>query len=158
MDESPETNEAADALVLRLAKLKAQAVMSTETEVVVAADTVVSLDGVPLGKPQDKHHGIAMLKSLSGRRHQVVTGVCVLRDQQLLSTSVTTFVQMGLIDSMEAERYWASGEPLDKAGGYAIQGLGAMFVTDLQGSYSNVVGLPLYETAGLLKQVGLALL
>ena len=158
VDETPEDHEAPAVLVKRLAELKATTVEREACEVVLAADTIVSVDGKPLGKPDDKAACIEMLLMLSGRRHEVVTGVCVLRDQQMLSTTVTTVVQMGVISKMVASRYWDSGEPCDKAGGYAIQGYGAVFVTRIEGSYSNVVGLPLYETAQMLEQSGLSLL
>jgi septum formation protein len=157
VDETALEGETPVELVKRLAELKASSINHTNSELVLAADTVVCLDGKPIGKPTDKQHCIDMLMGLSGRSHDVVTGVCVLRDQEILSTTVTTLVCMGAISKMVASQYWDSGEPHDKAGGYAIQGYGAVFVTRIEGSYSNVVGLPLYETARLLEQSGLIL-
>ncbi len=157
VDESALNDEPPAILVKRLAELKAASVDRASDELILAADTVICLDGEPLGKPTDKRHCIDMLMSLSGRSHEVVTGVCVLQDHQMLSTTVTTVVSMGVISKMMALRYWDSGEPCDKAGGYAIQGYGAVFVKRIEGSYSNVVGLPLYETAQLLEQSGMTL-
>lgn len=157
VDESALKAEVPAALVKRLAELKATSVDRARGELVVAADTLICRDGEPLGKPKDKRHCVDMLTSLSGRSHEVISGVCVLRDDQMLSTTVTTLVSMGVISKMMATRYWESGEPRDKAGGYAIQGYGAVFVRRIEGSYSNVVGLPLYETAQLLEQSGMTL-
>jgi len=154
VDETPLEGETSVQLVERLAELKGAAVKRDANELVISADTVVSLDGQSLGKPTDKQHCVEMLMALSGRRHQVVTGVCVRFGGQLLSTTVTTGVNMGVISYAEASRYWESGEPRDKAGAYAVQGYGAVYVTSIEGSYSNVVGLPLYETAQMIEQLG----
>ena len=96
-----------------------------------------------------------MLASLSNRIHQVVTAICVANDDSMISQVVTTSVTLRPISEAEAIAYWDSGEPRDKAGGFAIQGLGAVFVKNIQGSYSNVVGLPLFETAALLGRYGI---
>ncbi|MFK0094016.1 Maf family protein [Pseudomonas sp. NPDC090592] len=127
-----------------------------ERAVVLGADTAVVLDGRILGKPQNREDALAMLADLSGREHQVLTAVALTDGLRTQSLCVTSKVGFRLISDEEAQRYWASGEPADKAGGYAIQGLGAVFVTGLSGSYSAVVGLPLSETADLLGQFGVA--
>ncbi|WP_085664510.1 MULTISPECIES: Maf family protein [Pseudomonas] len=124
--------------------------------VVLGADTAVVLDGRILGKPETREDALAMLADLSGREHQVLTAVALSDGQRVHSLCVTSKVRFRAISAEEAQRYWASGEPADKAGGYAIQGLGAVFVTGLSGSYSAVVGLPLSETAELLGQFGIA--
>ncbi|MGE8322343.1 MAG: Maf family protein [Pseudomonas sp.] len=127
-----------------------------ERAVVLGADTAVVLDGRILGKPENREDALAMLADLSGREHQVLTAVALSDGQRVHSLCVTSKVRFRAISAGEAQRYWASGEPADKAGGYAIQGLGAVFVTGLSGSYSAVVGLPLSETAELLGQFGIA--
>ena len=157
VDETPLEGETSIQLVERLAQLKGAAVKRGTDELVISADTIVCLDGQSLGKPTGKQHGIEMLMALSGSRHQVVTGVCVRFGRQMLSTTVTTTVNMRLISYAEALRYWESGEPSDKAGGYAIQGYGAVYVSSIEGSYSNVVGLPLYETVQMVEQLGCCL-
>ena len=157
MDETPLEGEASIDLVKRLAEIKGAGVKKGADELVISADTIVCLAGQSLGKPKDKQHCIEMLMALSGRRHEVVTGVCLRFGEQKLSTTVTTGVTMGVISYAEASRYWESGEPTDKAGAYAIQGYGAVYVTSIEGSYSNVVGLPLYETAQMIEQLGCSL-
>ena len=141
IDESPLPNETPAAYVERLARGKAAAGLAMlegrgEDGCVLGADTSVVIDGRILGKPVDQAEGLAMLAALSGREHQVLTAVA-------------------LAAAEEALRYWQSGEPADKAGGYAIQGLGAIFVSRIEGSYSAVVGLPLCETAELLREFGI---
>ncbi|WP_342649622.1 Maf family protein [Pseudomonas sp. REB1044] len=154
IDETPLPAEAPQAYVERLARAKAAAGFATLSApgVVLGADTAVVLDGVILGKPDDREHALAMLGDLSGREHQVLTAVALTDGQRSLSLCVATQVRFRAISFDEAWRYWASGEPVDKAGGYAIQGLGAVFVSAIAGSYSAVVGLPLSETAELLEQ------
>ena len=161
----PETHtagEPADALVLRLAAEKADAVWrrvpAAERRPVLAADTAVVLDERVLGKPADEAEAAAMLAALSGRTHRVLTAValrCGDAAETLLSTSEVRF---RATTAEERAAYCRSGEPLDKAGGYGIQGRAAMFVEYLAGSYSGVVGLPLFETAALLARCGVALL
>jgi septum formation protein len=153
--------EAADAYVLRLAAEKADAVWrrvpATERRPVLAADTAVVLEQRVLGKPADEAEAEAMLAALSGRTHRVLTAValrCGDTTQTLLSRSEVRF---RATTAEERGAYCRSGEPLDKAGGYGIQGRAAMFVEHLAGSYSGVVGLPLFETAALLARCGVTL-
>lgn len=158
IDESPLPSESAPAYVERLARAKAAAGLARVDgpAVVLGADTAVVLDGRILGKPENREDALAMLADLSGREHQVLTAVALGDGQRVHSFCVTSTVRFRAISTDEAQRYWASGEPSDKAGGYAIQGLGAVFVSGLSGSYSAVVGLPLCETADLLGQFGIA--
>ncbi|ANC84594.1 MULTISPECIES: Maf family protein [Pseudomonas] len=158
IDESPLASESAPAYVERLARAKAAAGLARidGPAVVLGADTAVVLDGRILGKPENREDALAMLADLSGREHQVLTAVALDDGQRVHSFCVTSTVRFRAISTDEAQRYWASGEPADKAGGYAVQGLGAVFVTGLSGSYSAVVGLPLCETADLLGQFGIA--
>lgn len=158
IDESLRTGEAAQAYVQRLAREKADAgfaALDDRSAWVLGADTSVVLDGRVLGKPADRSEGLAMLAALSGRRHQVLTAVALRSVVGCEVRLVASEVSFRAIEPAEAEVYWASGEPADKAGGYAIQGWGAVFVDGLQGSYSAVVGLPLCETAQLLDASGL---
>ncbi len=122
---------------------------------VLGADTAVVLDGRILGKPVDQADSMTMLLSLSGREHEVLTAIAILDGQRCESRVVRSLVRFRSITEQEAAAYWASGEPRDKAGGYGIQGLGAVFVAGLEGSYSAVVGLPLCETAELLGHFGI---
>lgn len=145
---------------LALAKAQAgrQCLPASETRPVLGADTLVVCNGHILGKPRDREQGLAMLAQLSGHSHEVITAVAVVdRHGEQLADSRSQ-VRMRAISSAEAAAYWATGEPADKAGGYAIQGRGAIFVAELTGSYSAVMGLPLFETAQLLTAVGVPLL
>jgi len=157
VDETPRRGEAPDRYVGRLAADKARAIVhagGAPDRPVLAADTTVVLDGHIYGKPSDEADCIAMLAALGGRRHAVLTALALWSDGQLrhaLSTSHVTFREIG---AEESRRCWTSGEPAGKAGAYAIQGLGAVFVERLEGSFSGVMGLPLYETAALLDSVG----
>ncbi|CAI8948308.1 MULTISPECIES: Maf family protein [Pseudomonas] len=159
IDETPLTHESPSAYVERLARGKAEAgrgaIASDVQCCVLGADTAVVLDGKILGKPVDEPDACAMLKMLSGREHQVLTAIAVLDGERCESRVVTSQVRFRHISPDEAAAYWASGEPRDKAGGYGIQGLGAVFVAGLTGSYSAVVGLPLCETAELLGHFGI---
>ena len=153
IDETPCAGESAEACVQRLALAKTRKVWDASLPV-LGADTAVVLDGELLGKPRDRHSALSMLSRLSGRTHRVLTAVALLdgRGSQLrLSASEVRF---RTLSEAERVRYWESGEPRDKAGGYAIQGLGAVFVSALLGSYSGVMGLPLCETAELLDEAG----
>jgi septum formation protein len=155
IDETPRPCEAPADYVSRMAIEKALAVFSRRTEaVVIGADTSVIVDGRVLGKPASAEQGAAMLRALAGRAHEVLTGVAVRGPKGACETVTCTRVHMRAIADDELSAYWRSGEPTDKAGGYAIQGLGAVFVTHIEGSYSGVVGLPLCETASLLASVG----
>ena len=162
IDETALPEETAKQLVLRLARLKAQAGQahpdfstlfgSVNLPVVLAADTVVELDGEILTKPVDESQGVWMLQRLSDREHHVISGVCVAESSgEPDAVMVSTAVKFSTITPEIARRYWHSGEPQGKAGGYAIQGIGAQFVESIVGSYSNVVGLPLFETSRLLE-------
>lgn len=122
---------------------------------ILAADTLVSIDGEALGKPRDRADGLAMLHRLSGRRHEVYTAVAMAWNGELKAFLSVSHVDFRPITDGEARAYWDTGEPADKAGGYAIQGLAAAFVTRLEGSFSGVMGLPLFETAELLRQAGI---
>lgn len=140
----------------RVAGEKARAVAHSAGEVVVvAADTVVVCGGRVLGKPDSRKEGLAMLALLSGREHRVITAVTVARGGQFRSGATETLVHFRPLTREEREQYWESGEPSDKAGAYGIQGLGAIFVTSISGSYSGVVGLPLSLTAQLLREFGI---
>lgn len=159
IDETPLPLETPSAYVERLARGKAEAgrraLENRESAVVLGADTAVVLDGRILGKPLDQADAMSMLASLSNRDHQVLTAVAVLDGQRCESRVVSSRVSFRAITEQQAAAYWASGEPRDKAGGYGIQGLGAVFVAALEGSYSAVVGLPLCETAELLGHFGI---
>jgi len=153
IDETAHSGESAEACVQRLALAKARKVWAAGLPV-LGADTSVVLEGEMLGKPRDRDSALSMLARLSGRSHRVLTAVALVdaRGSQLrLSDSEVRF---RTLSEAECARYWDSGEPRDKAGGYAIQGLGAVFVSRLLGSYSGVMGLPLCETAELLDQAG----
>lgn len=156
VDERPSPDETPQAMALRLARAKASAVLSqlAPHAVVLAADTVVCVDEDSLGKPADAAAAAAMLQRLSGRTHTVVTAVAVGCGADVRTAVSTTRVWMRELDATEIDHYVASGEPMDKAGGYAIQGRGAAFVSRIDGSYSGVVGLPLFETLALLATFG----
>ncbi|WP_263260388.1 Maf family protein [Pseudomonas sp. RIT-PI-S] len=158
IDETPLPGEAAEAYVLRLAAAKAAAGLAAApaSAVVLGADTAVILDGQILGKPHDGGDAARMLAALSGREHLVLTAVALCTEARSEVLCVGTQVRFRHIAADEIHAYWASGEPVDKAGSYAIQGLGAVFVEAMKGSYSAVVGLPLCETAALLSRFGIA--
>ncbi|MHC8316197.1 Maf family protein [Pseudomonas sp. LB3P31] len=159
IDETPLTQESPSAYVERLARGKALAgrgaVVCPAEFCVLGADTAVVLDGKILGKPVDEADACAMLMLLSGREHEVLTGIALLDAERCESRVIRSLVRFRQIGPGEAAAYWASGEPRDKAGSYGIQGLGAVFVAGLDGSYSAVVGLPLCETAELLGHFGI---
>lgn len=159
VDETPRAGEAPDDCALRLATDKARAALvdpGYDPDLpVLAADTVVVCDGRLLGKPRGLEDAAGMLHLLSGRQHQVLTAVAIADRQRLETFCVSTSVSFRQLGDEEILAYWHSGEPQDKAGAYAIQGLGAMFVSRIEGSYSNVVGLPLYETVRLLASFGI---
>lgn len=155
VDESSQPNESPKDLVCRLALAKVndcvQRFASECDWPIIAADTVIDLDGEIVGKPKNREDAIATLLALSDRSHWVHTGVCVANGPNLNQLVVSTEVTMAAISRDQAEDYWETGEPVDKAGSYAIQGIGARFVARIAGSYSNVVGLPLFETVDLLQ-------
>jgi septum formation protein len=158
VDESVVDGEAAEAYVARLAYLKALAGLRArppgESAPVLAADTSVVLDGAVLVKPTDRADGERMLRRMSGRTHSVLTAVALADADGVQSRLSRSDVRFRDLSAAEVAAYWDTGEPHDKAGGYAIQGGGAVFVADLRGSYSGVMGLPLYETAELLALQG----
>ncbi|MDH4557597.1 septum formation inhibitor Maf [Pseudomonas sp. BN417] len=159
IDENALPGEAASAYVERLAREKALAGLASLEQpygaCVLGADTAVVLDGRILGKPADRADAMATLALLSGREHEVLTAVALADASRCEARVVSSRVRFRAIPPAEREAYWASGEPADKAGSYAIQGLGAVFVSHVQGSYSAVVGLPLLETAEMLAGFGI---
>lgn len=157
VSEEPEKGEEAVSYVERLALHKAEAVRSSlgNDPIVIAADTVVVLDDEIVGKPENMDQAVEMLMSLSGRSHRVITGVSLMQGADASTESTETIVTFRDLTIQECKRYWETGEPCDKAGAYGIQGLGALFVASIHGSYSNVVGLPLTETARRLLHFGI---
>lgn len=165
IDETPRVGEQAEAYVVRMALEKARASIAKYSHqaddqsadaVFIASDTSVVVEGDVLGKPASFEDAHVMLRRLSGRSHQVITSLCVsnFKQDHVVTECVTTDVLFREISDIEIRQYWQTTEPVDKAGAYAIQGLGGVFVRHLSGSYSAVVGLPLYETAQLLAQFG----
>ena len=163
VDETPLPDESAGVYVLRIARMKAEmavrqiAYRNLPQKPVLAADTTVVFDGEIVGKPDDAEHAARMLRALSGREHQVLTAVAVaLREQVETQISVSS-VWFRELTEPEVRRYCASGEPLDKAGAYGIQGRAGAFVTRINGSYSGIMGLPLAETVELLQKFNVPL-
>ena len=155
VDEAVLPGEAAADYVVRIARAKADSVGARATGLpVLAADTIVVLDGSIRGKPRNAEQGIAMLLELSGRTHAVLTAVALAARNSLQHRVSASEVRFRPLSRAECSAYWQSGEPHDKAGGYAVQGRGAVFIEHLSGSYSGVVGLPLFETAQLLAAAG----
>ena len=153
VDESRRRGESANDYVRRLAQSKAAA-GRRPGRLTLGADTAVILDDVVLGKPRDESDGVAMLRALGGRAHTVLTGVCLADGDAFKTRVVATEVRFRPISEILATAYWRTGEGADKAGGYGIQGIGSIFVTRIEGSYSAVVGLPLAETEELLNAFG----
>jgi len=159
VDESILQNEQPDTYVERVARAKAQAgwrllrLRNLPFAPVLAADTTVALDGQILGKPADRKEAAAMLAALSGRRHDVFTAVALMRDERIDSAVSRSEVQFKQLSPEEIAQYIATGECDDKAGAYAIQGRAARFIMELRGSYSGVMGLPLFETSQLLDKL-----
>lgn len=152
VDETPQPGEGAEQLVTRLALAKARAGMQRDAgRPVLGSDTAVVVDGVVFGKPVDRADGLRMLAALSGRTHQVMTAVALVTAKATVEACSCTDVTMCSIAPADAAAYWETGEPQGKAGGYAIQGRGALFIEHIRGSYSGVMGLPLFETAQLLQ-------
>jgi septum formation protein len=155
IDETTQIGEAPRDYVLRMARQKALTVRERgESLPVLAADTTVVLDDVIYGKPRDRADGLAMLGRLSGRTHAVMTAVALADSRGVAVQLSVSTVRFRDLSSQECAEYWETGEPRDKAGGYAVQGAAAVFIESLSGSYSGVMGLPLFETAGLLRAAG----
>ncbi|MEY4718209.1 MAG: hypothetical protein RL563_827 [Pseudomonadota bacterium] len=159
LDETPLPHETPLVYVQRVAAEKSALCRSLINDdlPVLAADTSVICDGQILGKPRNREHGVSMLQQLSGRRHQVYSAVSLRghAHDEAISVSEVTFRS---ISSAEIEAYWHTGEPTDKAGGYAIQGLASIFIESITGSFSGVMGLPLFETAQLLAKQGIKII
>lgn len=157
IDESVLPDETPRAYVIRLAREKALAIRRTGQQLpVLAADTTVVVDSRVFGKPRDRTDAIEMLGTLAGRAHEVLTAIALASSQGVSERLSSSTVRFRAISPEECAAYWDTGEPRDKAGGYAIQGLGAVFVESLSGSYSAVMGLPLFETGELLQAAGIA--
>jgi septum formation protein len=157
IDEAVLPGEMPSQYVTRIAREKALTVRREGQKLpVLAADTTVVLDGRLFGKPRDRADAIGMLERLSARSHQVLTAVALASADGLAERLSTSQVRFRRILQEECAAYWETGEPRDKAGGYAIQGFAAVFVESLTGSYSGVMGLPLFETADLLRTAGIA--
>ncbi len=157
VDETPLPNEAPTDYVIRVAHAKSLAVwqqLTANNAVVLAADTSVVINNTIMGKPENLEHAISMLEQLSASTHQVYSAVSVRGQstQQVLSVSDVTF---RAISTQEIIQYWHTGEPADKAGAYAVQGLASIFIQSITGSYSGIMGLPLFETAQILANEGI---
>jgi septum formation protein len=152
--------EAPEEFVIRMALEKSRAALGAlgkdQRFAVIGADTAVVIDGKVLGKPKDKQDGMHMLELLSGREHYVLSAVALVTEIEKSRLSVSK-VRFRKIQEKERDAYWETGEPSGKAGGYAIQGMAAVFIEHLEGSYSGVMGLPLFETAELLQESGVAI-
>ncbi len=164
IDESVMAGEAPSTYVTRLAREKAEACLNglqrdqAALLPILAADTTVSIDGIILGKPESDEEAYAMLARMSGRRHEVHTGIAVATGAGIEVALSTTYVEMDALTDDAIHAYIATGEPRDKAGAYGIQGLAGTFIKHIEGSYSGVMGLPIYETAALLKRAGVDVL
>ena len=156
IDETSLSNEAPGEYVKRLAHTKASHIFQLRADAmpVLGADTTVAIDGLALGKPVDDREHCAMFERLSGREHAVYSAVALATREGVAVRLSVSRVAFRAVTEAERAAYWASGEPRDKAGGYAIQGLGAIFIESIAGSYSGVMGLPLAETAALLVAAG----
>lgn len=156
IDETPLTNELPENLVRRLAESKAKHVWLQNTDsIVIGADTIVTFGKQIFGKPESLNDSIEILKTLSGKRHIVMTCVAFYSVTKQLTQVVKTEVEFTSLSTKQIQAYWQTGEPQDKAGSYAIQGIGGKFVSRIVGSYSNVVGLPLVETQSMLTEMGI---
>lgn len=162
VDERPRAGEPPEQFVTRIALAKARVGWEHSGPEhglpVLGADTAVVVHGKILGKPLGRDDALSMLAQLSGCMHEVYSGVALIRGEQQLTAVSCTRVWFCALSEADRELYWRSGEPADKAGSYGIQGLGALFVERIDGSYSGVMGLPIYETAGLLAQMGVDVL
>jgi len=165
IDESQLKGELPENYVERLALEKAKTVMSllsqdAQVEMgnlpILAADTIVTLNQQLFGKPKSQDDAIAIWQTLSGKTHEVMTAIALLKESQQYTALSTSKVSFKELNQQEMEMYWQTGEPVDKAGAYAVQGFASAWVKSISGSYSGIVGLPLYELNGLLKKVGLS--
>lgn len=162
IDESALPDESPEAQVARLAHEKAQAAVSRlkqageldDSTVILASDTLIAFNGMSVGKPKDKDDARRILAMLSGQQHQVLTAISVANHGRSETQTITTLVNFASLTNAQIDAYWNTGEPADKAGSYAIQGIGGQFVKSISGSASAVVGLPLYETRQLLSEFG----
>ncbi|WDT86398.1 Maf family protein [Alteromonas sp. 009811495] len=162
IDETPKDGESPDTLVKRLAAEKALAVkakltqqgeMTNET-VILASDTLIAFNGNSVGKPENKADAQRILRMLSGNKHEVLTAISAVSNVKQCTEVINTYVEFASLTDAQIDAYWETGEPADKAGSYAIQGIGGEFVVSINGSASAVVGLPLYETRQLLNAFG----
>ena len=157
IDETAQLGEMPRDYVMRMARQKALAVRERgEALPVLAADTTVVLDDLIFGKPRDRDEGVAMLQRLSDRTHEVMTAVAIADPRGVALRLNVSSVRFRKLTVEECNAYWETGEPHDKAGGYAVQGAAAVFIESLSGSYSGVMGLPLFETAELLRAAGIS--
>lgn len=160
VDEAPLAGESPEEYVMRITLAKARAGLRRVRErhliahPVLAADTTVALDGAIIGKPANEAEATAILRRLSGRTHRVLTGVAIADEERVEQALSISDVRVRPLDDSEIRRYVSSGEPLDKAGAYGIQGRAAIFIEEIRGSYTGIMGLPLYETARLLRCFG----
>lgn len=159
IDESQRPGETVLDFVQRLAKEKARSgfeiINNPQQLPVLGSDTIVVVDGSVLGKPEDRQHAKQMLQQLSGKKHAVHTSVAIVTEEQEFIDTSSSQVEFKLLEDREIDCYLATGEADDKAGAYAIQGIAAQFVKNINGSFSGVMGLPLYETTLLLKRCGI---
>ena len=151
IDETMDPMKAPYDEVARVSRCKAQAVSRGNDDVVVAADTIVVCDGRVMGKPHSPHEAEVMLRSLSGRTHEVMTGMTVLRGEQMVSCTEVTEIKFRKLSEQEIHGYVMTGEPMDKAGAYAIQGGAALFTEGIRGDFYNVVGLPVCRLGSILR-------
>jgi len=160
IDETKKPDESVNEYVERLAMEKAQrgfdVIHNDDLLPVLGSDTIVEIDGDVLGKPENREHAKEMLMRLSGQQHEVHTSVAIVTADKKVMTTSSSHVQFKKLGTSEIEDYLATGEADDKAGAYAIQGIAAQFVKNINGSFSGVMGLPLYETVELLKQCGVS--
>ena len=153
IDETMDTNKSPYDEVARVSYLKAMAVPRDKDDIIVAADTIVVCEGKVLGKPRDEAHAVSMLELLSGRDHQVMTGYTVLRDDVFETVTEVTDIHFRELTRREMEGYVATGEPMDKAGSYGIQGGAALFCSHMVGDYYNVMGLPVCRLGQTLRRI-----
>ena len=158
VDETVQAGLKPDEVVKQLSRKKAEGASFSARDIIIAADTVVSIDNKILGKPEDEDEAVRMLTMLSGRTHRVYTGVTVRRGDEYLTEVESTTVYFRELDEEEIQAYVKTGEPMDKAGSYGIQGRGCTFAKRLEGDYFNVMGLPMARLAIMLKKFGVTLL